>query len=149
VKPAWAWQFERGALQRVNVPLPAGITRDWAWGGSTGAGVRVAVLDSGIDASHPAVGGVAGYVAFEYDTDTGTVHAVDGAHEDLFGHGTACAAIIRRIAPAAELYSVRVLGSKLTGRGEVLAAGVRWAVRHGTTTSGHCTSSPTTRTSIA
>ena len=55
-------------------------------------GVKVAVIDSGIDASHPAVGRVAGAVAFEYDRDE-EVTSLEGPHEDLFGHGTACASL--------------------------------------------------------
>ena len=35
----------------------------------------------------------------------------EGPHEDLFGHGTACAGIIRRAAPDVTLWSVRVLGA--------------------------------------
>jgi subtilisin len=130
VKPAWSWQFEAGRLAPApTLPLPSPITADWAWGGSGGAGVRVAVVDSGIDAAHPAVGRLAGGVALSYDPDApDQVRAVDGPHEDLFGHGTACAGIIRSLAPEAELYSVRVLGSKLTGKGMVFAAGLRWAI---------------------
>jgi subtilisin family serine protease len=130
VKPAWSWQFEAGTLAPApTLPLPSPITADWAWAGSRGEGVRVAVVDSGIDAGHPAVGQVAGGVALTYDPDApDQVQAVEGPHEDLFGHGTACAGIIRSIAAEAELYSVRVLGAKLTGKGTVFAAGLRWAI---------------------
>jgi subtilisin len=130
VKPAWSWQFEAGRLAPApTLPLPNPITADWAWGGSEGAGVRVAVVDSGIDAGHPAVGRVAGGVALSYDPAApDQVRAVDGPHEDLFGHGTACAGIIRSLAPEADLYSVRVLGARLTGKGMVFAAGLRWAI---------------------
>jgi subtilisin family serine protease len=132
VKPAWSWQFEPAALPTVEVPLPASITRDWAWGGSTGAGVRVAVVDSGVEELHPAVGRLAGGAVIVTDPDApGGARAVEGAHEDLFGHGTACAAIIRACAPEAELYSVRVLGERLTGRALIFAAGLRWAIDHG------------------
>jgi subtilisin family serine protease len=94
--------------------------------------VRVAVVDSGIDGSHPAVGGVAGWVALEPDPDEpGGVRVVEGPHEDLFGHGTACAGIIRSLAPAAELYSVRVLGRTLKGKGHVFGAGLEWAIGAG------------------
>ena len=41
------------------------------------------------------------------------VRAVEGPHEDLVGHGTARAAIIRSLAPDVELHSVRVLGATL------------------------------------
>ena len=132
MKPAWAWQFEEGALERAPVlDLDTPITPEWAWGGATGAGVKVAVVDSGIDESHPAVGTIQGAVALDLDPRTGGIRAIDGPHEDLFGHGTACAGIIRAIAPECELYSVRVLGERLTGKGVVFAAGIRWAIDHG------------------
>ena len=57
--------------------------------------------------------------------------AVEGPHEDLFGHGTACAAIARSLAPDVDLHSIRVLGSNLKGRGRMFHAGLLWAVDHG------------------
>lgn len=127
--PAWSGAFERGRLEQVrSLPLPE--ARAWAFDGSTGAGVSVAVVDSGVEGGHPLVGGVAGAVAFEADGD-GDVRVVEGPHEDLVGHGTACAAIIRSLAPDAKLYSIRVLGSNLKGRGALFHAGLRWAVDHG------------------
>jgi subtilisin len=59
------------------------------------------------------------------------VESTEEPHRDLYGHGTACAGIIRRAAPDAELWSVRVLGSRLTGKGVVFAAGLRWAIGQG------------------
>lgn len=129
MRPAWSWAFQPGALPSVDDDLPSTITAEWAWGGSTGEGVRVAVLDSGVDASHPWVGSVEGGVALEHDPSvTGSVRFTEGPHDDLFGHGTACAGIIRRIAPACEIHSVRVLGNTLTGKGFVFSAGLRWAL---------------------
>jgi subtilisin family serine protease len=133
MKPAWAWQFEPEVLKRPpELDLRGVITREWAWGGSTGRGVKVAIVDSGIEAGHPMVGEVHGAVALEWDPSApGSIRYEDGPHDDLYGHGTACAAIIRAVAPDCELYSVRVLGEKLTGKGQVFAAGLRWAVQHG------------------
>lgn len=132
MRPAWSWQFEPDALRPVSATLPAALTREWAFGGATGAGVRIAVVDSGIDAGHPAVGGIAGGVVVERDDGAESgVRYTEGPHEDLFGHGTACAGIIRRVAPDCELYSVRVLGERLTGKGIVFAAGLRWALDNG------------------
>jgi subtilisin len=132
LRPAWSEQFEPDRLQRITRGLPAQITKEWAWGGGTGAGVKVAVVDSGIDGDHPLVGGVVGAVALYYDPDEeGEVRIEKGPHEDLFGHGTACAGIIRKAAPDAELYSVRVLGARLSGKGIVFAAGLRWCLRNG------------------
>jgi subtilisin family serine protease len=131
--PAWAEAFvgeARPAGSRLQWPAP--ITPDWAYGDRRGRGVRVAVIDSGIDASHPDVGGVAGAVALEFDPDTDDGYrTVDGPHDDLYGHGTACAAIIRALAPDVELYSVRVLGAQLTGKAFIFAAGIEWALEHG------------------
>jgi subtilisin len=130
-QPAWSDMFDPDRLARVRVGLPAAITREWAWEAAAGAGVRVAIVDSGIDGTHPSVGGIDGGVALEYDPDSPDgVRATEGPHADLFGHGTACAAIIRQVAPRCELYSVRVLGSRLTGKGTVFAAGIRWALEH-------------------
>jgi subtilisin family serine protease len=107
------------------------ITPQWAWGACTGAGVRVAVIDSGIDGDHRLVGGVDGAVIVEPDANADDgVRMIEGPHGDLFGHGTACAGIIRTLAPGCALYSVRVLGEKLTGRARCFAHGLDWAIEH-------------------
>jgi subtilisin len=126
-RPAWA--FEAASVPPIAaIPNVDDVTADWAWGGSTGSGVKVAVIDSGIEAAHPAVGGVDGYVSIE--GPDGRVVSEE-PHDDLFGHGTACAGIIRSLAPECELHSIRVLGPNLTGRGPVFARGLRWAVENG------------------
>jgi subtilisin family serine protease len=126
-RPAWA--FESASVPPIEaIANLEDITDEWAWGGSTGRGVKVAVIDSGIEATHPAVGGVNGYVSLE--GPDGTVVSVE-PHDDVFGHGTACAGIVRSLAPDCELYSVRVLGPTLRGRGPVFALGLKWAVENG------------------
>lgn len=132
LRPAWSEQFEPGRLRPVTpLPLVARITREWAFGSSTGAGVDVAVIDSGVEADHPDVGGLASSVALSYDaTAPDLVRVEEGPHEDLFGHGTAVAGVIRSLAPDCRLHSVRVLGDRLTGRGPVFAAGLRWAIEN-------------------
>ncbi len=50
---------------------------------------------------------------------------------DANGHGTACAGIVRSLAPACELTSARVLGADATGTGADFVAGVRWAIAEG------------------
>jgi subtilisin family serine protease len=146
MKPAWAWQFEPGHLKNVEVGLPLSITPEWAWEGSTGQGVKVAIVDSGVDPSHPLVGPIAAGVAVEWDPEgMSGVRYDEGPHDDLFGHGTACAAIVRKAAPKAELYSIRVLGKKLTGKGFVFAAGLRWAIDHGMQVVNMSLSTPTRR----
>lgn len=126
-RPAWSAEVERigrlPAVQRLE-----DVTPEWAWGGSTGAGVKVAVIDSGIDNDHPAVAGrVQGYISFGEDRD-GQLQVSEEPHTDAFGHGNACAGIIRRLAPDCDLYSVKVLGSRLSGKGTAFLAGLRWAI---------------------
>ncbi|THG30740.1 S8 family serine peptidase [Naasia lichenicola] len=130
--PEWSSAFNDAVLQpTVALPLPA-PTQDWAFGEATGAGVKVAVIDSGVSAEHERVGGLAGSVALEVDDDSPEGYRiVDGPHEDLYGHGTACAGIIRGLAPEADIYSVRVLGKNLTTRGALFAAAIRWCIDNG------------------
>jgi subtilisin family serine protease len=123
--------FAADALRTLEpVPRLDELDREWAWGGSSGRGVKVAIVDSGVDAGHPAIGNVDGYVAISEGTDGTLVYDTD-PHEDGYGHGTACAGIVRAAAPDCEIYSVKVLGPKLSGRGPVFAAGLKWALKNG------------------
>ena len=89
-------------------------------------------MDSGVDHAHPdAVGPHSAGAMLSWDREEHEVMLEEGEHEDLFGHGTACAAIIRKAAPACEIMSVRVLNERLSGKGEVFAAGLRWAIASG------------------
>jgi subtilisin family serine protease len=87
--------------------------------------VRVAIIDSGVHASHPHVGGVAGGVAFDPD---GREH---DDFVDRLGHGTAVTAAIREKAPDAELYAVRVFDRALSTRISNLVKAIDWAARNG------------------
>ena len=127
--PAWSLSTAAGAGPNLPSSWPEHVTREWAWGGAAGAGVRVCVLDSGIELDHPRVGEVQRSVAVVKDGDEVTI--ADDDSGDLCGHGTACAGIIRALAPECELTSVRVLGSGYTGSGAVMLAGLRWAIEEG------------------
>ena len=131
-RPLPAWSLPAGSAEALALPTewPGRVTREWAWGGSTGKGVRVCILDSGIEPDHPDVGELAGAVAVEVGDDR-EISVVDDTEGDLCGHGTACAGIVRSLAPDAELYSVRVLGAGFTGSGTALLGGLRWAVEQG------------------
>jgi subtilisin family serine protease len=76
------------------------------------------------------VGEVEGSVAVSIGDDGEPVIEED-SEGDLCGHGTACAGIVRSLAPDCRLYSARVLGAGYTGSGRVLLAGLRWAVEQG------------------
>lgn len=103
-----------------------GIGAAWAWGSATGRGVRVCIVDSGVEAGHPLVGPLAGSFTVESTEDGLSVQPCEPG--DACGHGTACAGIVRRTAPDAEITSVRVLGRNAAGTGDMLLAGLRWAV---------------------
>jgi subtilisin family serine protease len=127
--PAWSEPFTdvAGLARRMRL---RGITRDWAWGGSTGAGVRVGIVDSGLEASHPRLNGrVVQSVAVQLVDGEPEVVPDDGT--DLYGHATACGGIILGMAPEVELVSIRVLGADLRGKGTAFAAGLEWAIQQG------------------
>jgi subtilisin len=124
--PAWSLPSAALADSHVEADWPLGVTREWAFGDSTGAGVRVCVIDSGVDA-HPRIGAVQSAVAVERDED-GAPRVAPDHQGDLCGHGNACAGVIRALAPACELHSVRVLGAGFTGNGALLLEGLRHAL---------------------
>ena len=83
-----------------------------------GRGVRVAVVDSGVHASHPHVGGVAAGVAIGADGSK------VGDFVDRLGHGTAVAAAIHEKAPGAELVAVKVFWRTLSTDAATLVRGI-------------------------
>ena len=94
----------------------------------TGRGVKVAVVDSGIEPNHPKIGPIAGGVGFCTVAD-GIQREED--FSDRAGHGTACAGIIRKLAPEAELYGIRIFDESLTTDGQSLVAAIAWAIEEG------------------
>ena len=97
--------------------LPDGVRNE------RGRGIRVAIIDSGVHAQHPHVGGVAGGVAIDPEG-----HISDD-FVDRLGHGTAVAGAIREKAAAAELYAVRVFDRTLKTHVTSLVVAIEWAVR--------------------
>jgi subtilisin family serine protease len=75
------------------------------------------------------VGELEGAVAVARDEED--VAVSEDGEGDLCGHGTACAGIVRSLAPECSIYSVRVLGAGFKGSGPVLLGGLRWAVEQG------------------
>ena len=120
-------------LRLPGAPTLEDLSPEWAWGGSTGKGVRVAVVDSGIEAGHPALEGcvdVDNGIAVRVDEAGNTVDEL-GPHPDSFGHGTACAGIIHSFAPEARITSVKVLGRGLSGKAVGFMRGLGWAIEQG------------------
>src|SRR3546814_127904 len=119
IKPGWAQTLGDGEIQRV-------------WAETKGYGVKVAVLDTGIESAHPALGDAIDDIA----DFTGT-----GDAGDRDGHGTHCAGIIaahatggvpfQGIAPEARLLVGKVLNDEGRGSPRWVADGITWAIRNG------------------
>ncbi|MFB7337523.1 S8 family serine peptidase [Streptomyces adustus] len=117
---------------KESVPM-IGAPEAWA-AGYTGKGVKVAVLDTGIDVNHPDFAGLI----------DGTASFVPGeAITDLNGHGTHVASTIvgsgaasggdyKGVAPGADLYVGKVLGgAEGYGQDSWVMAGMQWAAESG------------------
>lgn len=87
-----------------------------------GAGIRIAVIDSGVHAEHPHIGGVAGGVA------VGADGALSDDFVDRIGHGTAVMAAVKDHASGAACYAVRIFDARLTASATTLIAAIDWAI---------------------
>src|SRR5207253_5562102 len=128
--PAWSMPADGYRDRPLPTSLFGDVDPDWAWGGADGHGVRVCVLDSGVDGSHPLVAPIDR--AWQVTTAEGRAPRVEPcAPEDAAGHGTACAGIIRSIAPRASISSVKVLTDGRSGSATALIAGLAFAIEEG------------------
>ncbi|MFI1995405.1 S8 family serine peptidase [Actinoplanes sp. NPDC020271] len=126
--PAWGLPADSG--EPVPASLFGGVDPEWAWHGGDGGGVRVCVLDSGVDGTHPLVGPVER--AWEVVSEEGRAPRIrECAPADTAGHGTACAGIIRSVAPGVRLSSVKVLGDGPSGNVAALLSGLNFAIEEG------------------
>jgi subtilisin family serine protease len=108
--------------------LWSAIQPEMLWKGRTGRGVRVAIVDSGIDTEHPDLKGKV-KDSVEIISQDGQLSFRQSTSGDQAGHGTACAGIISSVAPDAELYSVKVLGPQGSGSGEMFLVGLDYAIK--------------------
>src|SRR5262249_16888318 len=129
---------EIAPLQVFTAADMAAETADWghavigvpeAWKTTKGKGAKVAVLDTGIDSSHPEF---AGRIKEMKNFTTSRAGA-----EDMQGRGTHCAGVVAAgengfgvvgVAPEAELYIAKVLGDRGSGTLAWIAAGIDWAI---------------------
>jgi subtilisin family serine protease len=94
---------------------------------SLGTGVTVAVLDTGVEASHPALAGrlVPGFDFVDFDTTPNEEGRVGDAG---YGHGTHVASLVAQVAPGARIMPLRVLNAQGVGNTWVLAEALLYAV---------------------
>ncbi len=124
-------QSEPESLLPQPVPWNIELVKaNLVWNRVTGRGVKVAIVDTGIDDNHPDLT-VSGGVSF--------VPGV-GSWDDDNGHGTHVAGIVGArnnpvgvigVAPESDLYAVKVLGRKGTGHHSQVLAGLCWATQNG------------------
>ena len=96
----------------------------------TGEGVKVAVLDTGVDVSHESLAKMWFGGAWAVRAKLEALSVEVSAADDVAGHGTAVAALIHKLAPAAEIISVRVLDAGLRqDRHRVIREGAMFAMR--------------------
>lgn len=105
---------------------------------ATGAGVVVAVLDTGIDTSHPDFENrlVEGWNVITSSDDVneskdGIDNDGDGSTDEMFGHGTHVSGIVARVAPGASILPIKVLNDDGVGDAFGLAQGIVFAIAAG------------------
>jgi subtilisin family serine protease len=111
---------EQWAAGMIRLPEAHTVTR--------GAGMTIAVLDTGVDATHPALAGrlVNGYDFVDLDADPSEVGS---AEQHLhYGHGTHVAGLVALVAPEAKIMPLRVLNENGSGDIWVLAEALAYAI---------------------
>jgi subtilisin family serine protease len=93
--------------------------------GRDGLGVRVAVIDSGVNPRHPHISRIAGGVSIGSNAEI-----EEGTFLDVMGHGTAVMAAIQDKAPAAEYFAVKVFHTALRTSSLCLLRAMEWAIEN-------------------
>ncbi len=96
-----------------------------------GKGVRIAVLDSGVEWNHKSLSGMRMVDDLVIEETDGQLEARPGKGEDVFGHGTAVAGILHELAPEAEIGSIRVLDGRNQSQSEMICYGAHLAIKRG------------------
>ena len=113
-----------GLWDQVNLPEGQSLAPN------LGSGVKVAVIDTGIDLSHPAFSGRLAPASEWKDFVDGDNYPQEVAG-DAYGHGTGVAGVILQVAPRATILPLRVLGGDGLGDTDDVAAAIDWAFSRG------------------
>jgi subtilisin family serine protease len=89
----------------------------------TGYGLKIAVIDTGVNARHPHICAATHSVVFDS-------HDTEESCEDLLGHGTAVTAAIQEKAPEADYYILKLFGNRLRTTTSRLIQAIRWSIDH-------------------
>jgi hypothetical protein len=93
----------------------------------TGKGIKVALIDSGINPTHSHVEWVNGGINFTFNEAGEVIQGVD--YQDHVGHGTALAGIFRKKASSVSLYAIKIFDRVLKTQISVLEKAIEWAIR--------------------
>jgi thermitase len=96
-----------------------------------GRGVKVAVIDSGLDLNHPAFAGRLAPASEWKDFVDDDAVPQDVGSGNGFGHGTGVAGVILQVAPNATILPIRVLEADGTGDLDDVVAAIDWAMQKG------------------
>jgi len=95
---------------------------------TTGAGARVAVIDGGVNFTHPEFALYPGALVSRWDYIDSDAYAFDEPGGVSSGHGTFVAGITRMVAPESDIYVYRVLDTTGQGDGYSVSEAVLLAV---------------------
>ncbi len=97
----------------------------------TGEGVKVAIIDSGVEAAHPALAGLELADDVVVSCDGMNIVFEEGNGTDAYGHGTAVTSVLLDEAPGVQVGSFRALDTQNRSRGFVIAEAVYLAISKG------------------